>query len=59
MAAAWMAHCGVKTRIIDKRNAKIYCGQADGLNARSQEIFDSLGFADRVQKEAYWLNEVS
>lgn len=58
MAAAWMAHCGVHARIIDKRNTKIFCGQADGLNPRSQEIFDSFGFGDRVRKEAYYLNEV-
>ncbi|ROV88061.1 hypothetical protein VMCG_10396 [Cytospora schulzeri] len=52
MAAAWMAHCGIKTRIVDKRNAKIFSGQADGLQCRSLEIFDSLGFADRAWKEA-------
>ncbi|KAH7174281.1 FAD binding domain-containing protein [Fusarium flagelliforme] len=52
MAAAWMAHCGINARIIDKRNTKIFCGQADGLQCRSLEIFDSLGFADRVWKEA-------
>ncbi|ETS74849.1 hypothetical protein PFICI_13333 [Pestalotiopsis fici W106-1] len=58
MAAAWMAHCGVHARIIDKRNAKVFCGQADGLNPRSQEIFESFGFVDRFRKEAYYLNEV-
>ncbi|KAI3554276.1 phenol hydroxylase [Colletotrichum abscissum] len=52
MAAAWMAHCGVNARIVDKRNTKIFCGQADGLQCRSLEIFDSLGFADRAWKEA-------
>ncbi|KAF6815879.1 FAD monooxygenase [Colletotrichum plurivorum] len=52
MAAAWMAHCGVKARIVDKRNTKIFCGQADGLQCRSLEIFDALGFADRAWKEA-------
>lgn len=59
MAAAWMAHCGVKARIVDKRNSKIFCGQADGLQCRSLEIFDSLGFADRVWKEANHMLEVS
>lgn len=54
-----MAHCGVKARIIDKRNSKIFCGQADGLQCRSLEIFDSLGFADRVWKEANHMLEVS
>ncbi|KAK3319405.1 phenol hydroxylase [Apodospora peruviana] len=58
MAAAWMAHCGVKTRIVDKRNTKIFCGQADGLQCRSLEIFDSLGFADRVWKEANHMIEI-
>ncbi|KAH8882508.1 phenol hydroxylase [Thozetella sp. PMI_491] len=58
MAAAWMAHCGVKARIVDKRNAKIFCGQADGLQCRSLEIFDSLGFGDRAWKEANHMIEI-
>ena len=58
MAATWMAHCGVKARIVDKRNAKIFCGQADGLQCRSLEIFDSLGFADRAWKEANHMIEI-
>lgn len=58
MAAAWMAHCGVNARIIDKRNSKIFCGQADGLQCRSLEIFDSLGFGDRAWKEANHMVEV-
>ncbi|KAM7187297.1 phenol hydroxylase [Naviculisporaceae sp. PSN 640] len=58
MAAAWMAHIGVKTRIVDKRNTKIFCGQADGLQCRSLEIFDSLGFGDRAWKEANHMIEI-
>ncbi len=58
MAACWMAHCGVKARIVDKRNTKIFCGQADGLQCRSLEIFDSLGFADRTWKEANHMIEI-
>ncbi|KAI1205331.1 putative phenol 2-monooxygenase [Annulohypoxylon truncatum] len=58
MSACWMAHCGVTTRIVDKRNNKIYCGQADGLQCRSLEIFDSLGFADRAWKEANHMIEI-
>lgn len=26
MAATWMARCGIKTRIVDKRGTKIYSG---------------------------------
>lgn len=52
MAATWAARCGLHARIIDKRGSKVFHGQADGLQCRSLEIFDSFGFADRVWKEA-------
>jgi len=58
MLAAWMAHCGINARIVDKRSTKIFSGQADGLQMRSLEIFDSLGFADRAWKEANHMLEV-
>ncbi|KAI0385733.1 putative phenol 2-monooxygenase [Hypomontagnella monticulosa] len=58
MTACWMAHCGVTTRIVDKRNTKIFYGQADGLQCRSLEIFDSLGFADRAWKETNHMIEI-
>lgn len=59
MLAAWMARCGIHTRIVDKRSTKIFSGQADGLQIRSLEIFDSLGFADRAWKEANHMIEVN
>jgi phenol 2-monooxygenase len=59
MLATWMAHCGVNARIVDKRSTKIFNGQADGLQSRSLEIFDSFGFADRAWKEANHMLEVS
>jgi 2-polyprenyl-6-methoxyphenol hydroxylase-like FAD-dependent oxidoreductase len=52
MAATWMSRLGINARIIDKRGTKVFSGQADGLQARSLEIFDSFGFADRVWKES-------
>lgn len=58
MAAAWMAHLGVSCRIVEKRSTRVHCGQADGLNPRSIEIFDSLGFADRFWKECNRLIEI-
>lgn len=58
MLATWMAHCGIKARIVDKRSTKIFSGQADGLQSRSLEIFDSFGFADRAWKEANHMIEV-
>lgn len=58
MAATWMARLGVSTRIVDKRGTKIFSGQADGLQCRSLEIFDSFGFADRVWKESNHMLEI-
>ncbi|KAH7312924.1 FAD binding domain protein [Rhexocercosporidium sp. MPI-PUGE-AT-0058] len=58
MAATWMARSGIKTRIVDKRGTKIYSGQADGLQCRTLEIFDSFGFADRVWKESNHMLEI-
>lgn len=58
MCATWAARTGIKTRIIDKRGTKIFNGQADGLQCRSLEIFDSFGFADRVWKESNHMLEV-
>jgi phenol 2-monooxygenase len=31
MLSMWMARLGVKTRIVDKRTAKVFSGQADGF----------------------------
>jgi 2-polyprenyl-6-methoxyphenol hydroxylase-like FAD-dependent oxidoreductase len=55
MAANWMARyakLGVTARIIDKRDGDLDNGQADGLNSRSLEIFESLGFYDLIDKES-------
>jgi len=30
MMATWLAKCGIKTRIVDKRGTKVFNGQADG-----------------------------
>lgn len=58
MTAAWMARCGINARIVDKRGTKIFAGQADGLQCRSLEIFDSFGFAHRAWREANHMLEV-
>jgi phenol 2-monooxygenase (NADPH) len=50
-AATWMAHLGIKARIVDKRSDRFRVGQADGVHARTQEIFASFGFGDRIVKE--------
>ncbi|KAK0366820.1 hypothetical protein LTR02_005752 [Friedmanniomyces endolithicus] len=58
MMATWLAKCGIKTRIVDKRGTKVFNGQADGLQCRTLEIFDSLGFAHRAWRESNHMLEI-
>lgn len=58
MMATSLAKCGVHARIVDKRGTKIFNGQADGLQCRTLEIFDSLGFAHRAWREANHMLEI-
>lgn len=58
MAAAWASQYPISTRIIDKKLARIPTGQADSLQPRSVEIFDSFGMVDPVWKNGYHLSEI-
>jgi 2-polyprenyl-6-methoxyphenol hydroxylase-like FAD-dependent oxidoreductase len=53
MAAYWMARCGIKARIIDKRGTKVFTGQADGLRSRTLELFNSMGIQHRTLHEGH------
>ncbi|MFZ0384008.1 MAG: FAD-binding monooxygenase [Solirubrobacteraceae bacterium] len=58
--AAQMANFpDIRTAIIDRRDGPLEVGQADGVACRTVEMFDALGLADRLLREAYWVNEVS
>ena len=58
--AAQMANFpGVQTAIIDRRDGPLEVGQADGVACRTVEMFEAFGLADRLLREAYWVNEVS
>ena len=49
----------IKTHIIDQRSGPLEVGQADGVACRSLEMFEAFRFAEKVMKEAYWVNEVA
>ena len=52
MLGLWLSRLGVATRIVDKRTAKVFSGQADGYQVRTLEILDSFGIGERVWKAA-------
>lgn len=58
MAALWMARCGIKTSVIDQRDAGVRFGHADGLQCRTLEILDSFDIVDRILKESCHMAEV-
>src|SRR3954452_7920532 len=47
----------ITTRIVEQKSSRLLIGQADGIACRTMEMFEAFGFADRVMKEAYWVNE--
>lgn len=59
LAAQLSAFPDIKTRIVERKSGPLEVGQADGIACRSVEMFEAFGFAERVLKEAYWVNEVA
>jgi phenol 2-monooxygenase (NADPH) len=49
----------ITTRIVEQKPGPIQLGQADGIACRTMEMFEAFGFADRVLREAYWVNETT
>tara|TARA_R110002110_G_scaffold211304_1_gene424027 strand:+ start:48974 stop:50848 length:1875 start_codon:yes stop_codon:yes gene_type:complete len=49
----------ITTRIAERKAGPLEVGQADGIACRSLEMFQAFGFAEKVKKEAYWVNEVA
>ena len=49
----------ISVRIAERKSGPLKVGQADGIACRSIEMFEAFGFAEKVIKEAYHVNEVS
>jgi phenol 2-monooxygenase len=47
------------TAIVDRKDGPLEVGQADGVACRTVEMFEAFGLADRLLREAYWVNEVT
>lgn len=59
LATQLCAFADISVRIIERKPGPLQFGQADGLACRSLEMFQALGFAEKVTKESYWVNEVT
>jgi phenol 2-monooxygenase (NADPH) len=58
LAAQLASFPDIRTVVIDRRDGPLEVGQADGVACRTVEMFEAFGLADRLVKEAYWVNEV-
>jgi phenol 2-monooxygenase len=59
LAAQLAAFPEIKTAIVEQKVGPLLLGQADGIACRTMEMFEAFGIADRVKKEAYWVNETT
>lgn len=57
LAVQLSAFPDIAVRILDSKPGPLTVGQADGIACRSMEMFEAFGFADKVRREAYWVNE--
>ncbi len=58
--AAQLAHFPeIETMIIERMASNIIKGKADGINTRTMEMFQAFGFADKVKRETYWVNQTA
>ena len=59
LAAQLSAFPDIATCIVDQKPGPLELGQADGVACRTLEMFNAFGFAERVLREACWVNETS
>jgi phenol 2-monooxygenase len=59
LAAQLAAFSHITTRIIERRTGPLQLGHADGVACRTVEMFDAFGLAEKLIREAYWVNETS
>lgn len=59
LAAQLAAFSDIRTAIVEQKDGPLQLGQADGIACRTMEMFEAFNFAERVMKEACWINEVT
>ncbi|KAL4746518.1 hypothetical protein BDW72DRAFT_207266 [Aspergillus terricola var. indicus] len=57
-AATWLARYGVPCKILERRSGPMTMGQADGVQCRTVEIFESFAMGEDLLREAYHVLEV-
>jgi len=58
-AALWLTRYGIPYIILESRDGPLRVGQADGVQCRTVEIFESFGIAKDLLGEAYHVLEIA
>ena len=58
-AAVWLARANIPFRMLERRSGPLTEGQADGVQCRTVEIYESLGIAEELLREAYHVMELA
>lgn len=59
LAAQLAAFPDIRACIVEHKDGPLELGQADGIACRTMEMFEAFNFAEKVLKEACWINEVT
>lgn len=59
LAAQLAGFPGIATMIVEPKTGPLEKGQADGVSVRSMEMFQAFGFAEKIKREAYWVNQTT
>ena len=59
-AATYLARCGIQSfKILEKRSGPMAMGQADGVQCRTVEIYESIGLSEDNLRQAFHVLEVT
>lgn len=58
-AATWLARYGIACKILEKSSGPMTIGQADGVQCRTVEVFESFGISEDLLKESCHVIEVA
>jgi phenol 2-monooxygenase len=59
LAAQLAAFPEIRVAIVEQTSGPLTHGKADGIACRTMEMFEAFGFRERVEREAYWVNETT
>lgn len=57
-AATWLARYNIPFTLLESRSGPMEIGQADGVQCRTVEIYESFGVSEELLREAYHILEV-